>query len=133
MKKEIVISEENQKLLDKQGWFYEYESLEGPIANIRTRGLAENLHHMDLQIVLKLEEELVELLLKSVIENIKGGYTYYEGISKNVIEDIEVEFKKFKDDGQDVLRMVLPDEEGRFPSDESCAEPYKQQYIQLEV
>jgi len=128
MKKEIVVSEENQKLLDRQGWFYEYEDVESPLANFHTHGLAENLHHLDLQIVLKIDEEIVKTLFSSIIENIKGGYTYYEGRSNNVIEEIEVEFKKFQEDGREVLRLIIPDQEGRFPSDESCSEPYNKQY-----
>jgi len=129
MKKEIVISEENQKLLDKQGWFYDYEEIVSPLANIHTHGLAENLNHIDIQIVLKMDDEIIRMLLHSIIENIKGGYTYYEGRSTKVIEDLEVEFKKFEEDGREVLRLIIPDQEGRFPNDESCSEPYNKQYV----
>lgn len=131
MEKEIFISEENQKLLDKQGWFFDYEEIDGPLANIHTHGLVENLHHTDLQIVLKLDEETAGTLLHSIIENIKGGYTYYEGRSNKVIEDLEVEFKKFKEDGRDVLRLIIPDQDGRFPNEEGCSEPYSKQYAEL--
>ncbi len=132
MKKEIVISEENQKLLDKQGWFYDYEEAESPLANIHTHGLVENLSHTDFQIVLKLDDELIQTLFHSIIENIKGGYTYYEGRSNKVIEDLEVEFKKFQEDGREVLRLIIPDQDGRFPNEEGCSEPYNKQYVEFE-
>ncbi|MEH6942586.1 DUF4262 domain-containing protein [Bacillus sp. JJ722] len=125
------ISEENQALLDKQGWFYQYEEV-GSIANIHTHGLAENLNHFDLQIVLKLDEELVQMLFNTIIENIAEGYKYREGRSNQVIDGIEVEFKVFEEDDRKVLRLILPDEEGRFPNDEGCQEPYNKQYVELE-
>ncbi|MGM9928471.1 MAG: DUF4262 domain-containing protein [Bacillus sp. (in: firmicutes)] len=130
-KEEVVITAEEQKLLDKQGWFFHYVPAEHSLVNIHTHGLAENLHHMDLQIVLPIEKEMAELLLKTVIENIKNGYTYYEGLYNNVIEDENVEFKTFKEQDRDVLRIVFPDNDGLLPDDEKCQNPYNQQYIQL--
>ncbi|WP_052343529.1 DUF4262 domain-containing protein [Bacillus massiliigorillae] len=126
------ISEENQALLDKQGWFYQYEELDGSVANIHTHGLAENLNHIDLQLVLKLDKEMAEMLLHTVIDNIAEGYKYREGRSDQVIDGIEVEFKLFEESDRMVLRLILPDEEGRFPSDEGCQEPYNKQYVVIE-
>lgn len=125
------ISEENQAFLDKQGWFYQYEEIDGPVANIHTHGLAENLNHIDLQIVLKLDEDLVQMLLNTIIDNIAEGYKYREGRSNQVIDSIEVEFKLFEESDRKVLRVILPDEQGRFPNDEGCQEPYNKQYVEL--
>ncbi len=125
---QVFISEENQALLDRQGWFLDYEVMDGPISNIHTHGLAENLNHADLQIVLKLEEEMAAMLFETIISNIADGYKYKVGRSTNVIEGIEVEFKVFEEGSRKVLRLILPDSEGRFPDHEGCEAPYKHQY-----
>lgn len=129
---QVLISEEQQAQLDKQGWFYEYGEVSGVLANIHTHGLAENLNHSDLQIALNLEKESVEMLLNILTDNIAEGYKYREGRSTQVIEGMEVEFKLFDEDNRKVLRLILPDDEGRFPSDEECQEPYNKQYSVFE-
>lgn len=129
---EVIITTEEQKQLDKNGWFMHYIPLENAMVNIHTHGLAENLHHVDLQIVLPIEEEMAQILLTSVIENIKNGYTYYEGLYNNVIEELNVEFKQFTESGRDVLRLILPDNNGIFPDNEKCESPYNKQLVVLE-
>ncbi|WP_050614867.1 DUF4262 domain-containing protein [Bacillus testis] len=128
MEEKIVLTEEQQRLLDKQGWFYEYKEVDKPLADIATRGMRENLNHEDLQIVLAIGKEMAELILDTVIANIKDGYKYREGLWNNVIEDTVVEFKRVRSGDRSLLRLVLPDSEGRFPEDEGCQYPYCEQY-----
>ena len=129
---EVIVSPEEQKQLDKNGWFMHYVPVEKSIVNIHTHGMAENLHHVDLQMVLPIEEEMAYMLFSSVIDNIKNGYTYYEGLYNNVIEEVNIEFKKFTENGREVLRLILPDNNGVFPDDEQCESPYHQQLVEFE-
>ncbi|MFS0782202.1 DUF4262 domain-containing protein [Bacillus sp. 1P06AnD] len=131
MEEKVVLTDEQQRLLDKQGWFYEYEELEKPFANISTRGLKENLNHDDIQIVLSIGEDMAQLILNTIIDNIKEGYKYREGLWNNVIEDQVIEFKKVRDQDRSILRLVFPDSNGLFPEDEKCEAPFNEQYKEV--
>ena len=97
-----------------------------------THGVKESFNHMDLEIVLPINPNIANSVLHGMVESIKEGESFEDKtISDRVIRDYNVQLVKVTDGKRDLLRVILPDENGRFPSDDDCAEVYKNQLDDL--
>jgi hypothetical protein len=75
--------------------------------------------HPDFQIVLPLNPKMVSAILSNAVE---WAMDRVEPIEENVFYDdivlTPVKFVKRQESGREVLRMILPDQDGRFESSE---------------
>lgn len=83
----------------------------------------------ELQVVVKLPREIIGYLLNTVGAMIRAGAKLQDGdYIENLINDYSVLILKNADiDGKGILRIVLPDAQGRFPKDTGCDLPYSLQ------
>lgn len=97
-----------------------------------THGLKENFNHTDLEIVLPIDPQLAGSLLHGMVEQIKKGESFENIlISDKVIENFDVQLVETMEGDRKVIRVVLPDANGKFPKDKDCAEIYKNQLDDL--
>lgn len=84
------------------------------LTNSHTHGLAQNFGHMDLQIVIALEPDLLHWVLGRVVNRIKGGDRFAPGDVSDAILSAEhrVKFVEAAESGSPVLRIILPDPQG---------------------
>lgn len=104
--------------LERCGFFVHYVPLNNNNANIHTHGISELFSHLDLQIVLPIRPETATGILHTIVDQIKNGYRFEkEGCYDTVIHDFPVHLVKRKEMDREVMRIILPDEHGRFYPD----------------
>lgn len=129
------VEKQEKKLMKKHGWIihHVYETEENEfdgMANTHTYGLSETYSHPDFQMVLPIHPNIIQQLFNILVARVKNGETFEEGKNyEKVIQNSPVHFKEFKEDGRKVLRMILPDENAKMPSEIECDALYKKQYL----
>lgn len=98
------------------------------IGNFHTHGLNEYNNQRELCLVLAFPGNIAKNLLNSMGIRVAEGKTVFtEGIRTDVLESgMDVQFITF--DNDPTLYVILPDPNGKLPSDDDCEEPYKFQY-----
>ena len=105
-----------------------YPTNKNEIFSHHTYGLKENYNHMDLQVALALHPSIINPVLDGVVNQIKNGETFEDKlVSDRVIQGFEVQLVKVKFGNRELLRIIIPDENGKFPADKDCADGYKNQ------
>lgn len=95
---------------------------------IHTHGLKKSFNHMDLEVVLPISPKIVAGIFHGMVDSIKEGETFEDkSTSDRVIQNFDVQLVRVNDGKRDLLRIVLPDENGKFPCDKDCADIYKSQ------
>lgn len=97
------------------------------MSNFHTHGLNE-YNHRELCLVLALTGKVAVGLLNDMGMRIADGETVFtEGIRTDILSNgMDVELLSF--DNDPTLYVILPDENGKLPSDKDCEEPFKFQY-----
>lgn len=123
------IKESMNNSMEKYGWIAHMVFAEdGVHANYHTHGVRNHFNHKDFQISLNLNTQIAHGVLTNVVELVKKGNRFEEGIRySNVIYNYDVEFKIFTEDGREVYRILLPDKNGYLPTEDGCSELYKSQ------
>lgn len=123
------------KTINKQ-WLIQYvlpEYLHGPIS-CYTIGLEKHFNHPDIQITLPLDQQMCGQLINTVAGYVKDGRQFTPGILYHDIlqHSVPVKFITIKDNKQqrELLRMIFPDENMKFPEDSACNPFYQLQYMQ---
>jgi Domain of unknown function (DUF4262) len=121
-------NQENQWLKER-GWFAHIVPYQYPFADIHTHGLSENFHHTDIQLVLMFDKATIQKTLDIIVDYIQAGNVIHDGDEIEGLFKCPVRFVKTVDvtDGRPLLRLILPDAKGRFPEDETCDFPYREQ------
>jgi hypothetical protein len=98
------------------------------IGNFHTHGLNEYGNHRELCIVLAFPGQVAQRLLNDMgLRIAKKETVFTEGIRNDILaNEMDVEFISF--DNDPTLYVILPDENGKLPSDKDCLTPYKYQY-----
>ncbi|MNS48792.1 hypothetical protein D3C71_1358880 [compost metagenome] len=115
----------------KHGWYVHYvpEDNYGAGANVHTHGLPESFSHLDIQCTLPVRQDIIHTIFIELAERIKRGETFVVNQQyDDIIHHFCVEFIPAVENDRTVLRLVLPDKEGRLPSDPACDPYYKRQY-----
>lgn len=120
---------DSKRMIKEFGWV-----AHGVPKNYHTHGLQENFDHPDIQIVFPMPPHICHPLANIVVELIKGGKKFTEGdINFDILAgDFPVRFIKAKECGRDILRMILPDKQGKLLPEE-ISPPYDCQYLNLET
>lgn len=111
------------------GWYVHNErDDDSPTSiNIHTHGLEETFNHPDIQLVLPLDNVAYLKLLSKLVESIKSGMRFEQGLIYSIEKNIDITFVRAKEAGRDILRVVLPDEHGNLEKD-AMHLPYELQY-----
>ena len=129
--KEEQLRKQHKELMDKYGFVIHNvfpSSDEEILWSHHTHGLKENFNHMDLEIVLPIHPEMAGGLIHGMVEQIKNGESFEDKlVSDRVIQNYNVQLVKVNSENRELLRIVLPDANGNFPSDEDCEDVYKNQ------
>jgi hypothetical protein len=122
-----------KKMLDECGWYMDAiyaEEFDEIHANYHTHGIQENLNHMDFQLVFNLPPEVVNDIFFTLVADIRSGIKFeVNKVYSDILEGHNVAFAQYIEMGRDVLRVLLPDENGKLPTEDDCDEYYK---LQLE-
>jgi len=96
--------------------------------NYHTHGLPETYNHPDLQIVLSLDPMTAHKIICTAVDKIKNGARFDEGEAyDNILANYKVKFILVRETDRQVLRMILPDKEGRLDILD-IDEQYQEQY-----
>ncbi|RSK49701.1 DUF4262 domain-containing protein [Bacillus canaveralius] len=118
-------------MLEQHGWYMDAiyaDEYDGIHANYHTHGVRENFNHMDFQIVLNMDPEVANDVFYTLIDYINSGRKFEEGKEySNILEGYKIAFKQYSEMGRNVLRVLLPDENGILPTENGCDEYYKKQ------
>ena len=136
--KEIISLEQKQKEWMKKYGFVIHnvfpDSQDEVLWSHHTHGLKENFNHMDLEVVLPIDPQIVGSIFHGMVDLIKGGESFEDKlISDKVIRNYNVQLVKVNDGQRDLIRIILPDVNGKFPSDPDCADVYKNQLDDIKV
>lgn len=115
-------NETNKKAeVPSEKWYPQY------ICNAHTHGLAA-FHHKDFQLVLDIGPSSTAFVLNALAERVRNGETFSDGeIVSGVYPDCDVKLAVAQEGNRDVFRVLIPDEENRYPGEEGCGYPYSEQ------
>jgi hypothetical protein len=126
-----ALRQKEQAQLAKHGWIshYVFDDPDTPTGiNVHTHGLAENYGHPDFQLVLPLATETAWGILANLVDDVKAGRVFSAGTTAGgIIRDYNLGFAAASEGGRDVLRVIVPDPEGRTARGEIGGE-YAVQY-----
>ena len=108
------------------------------ICNAHTHGMNQ-YGHMEFQVILNLGPGLIGYLLNTMGQRVQDGEIFKDGDIITGItatpegKDLPLRLKEVLSDGVPLLRIILPDENGRFPDDPDCAYIYNLQHLPEEL
>lgn len=104
--------------MEQFGWFAHYVPGAPDYPNkinYHTHGVAESFGHLDLQICLPIRPEHAHSIFQTVINKIKEGQIFVEDKPYHkVLAKYPLTFALAFEGGRNVLRLLLPDEQGRL-------------------
>lgn len=96
-------------------------------ANIHTHGM-EKYKHPDFQLVLNYSMQTAGYILNTLGDRVRAGEQFKNGdYVKGIFMDCDVRLDSFKEDGRNVLRVIVPDECNIFPDEVGCDMKYQVQ------
>jgi hypothetical protein len=126
------IGKENKDKLNKYGHVihYVFSKKDGwnEDCSIHTHGVLELYKHLDLEIKLPLPQNVAMGVLNGMVESIKKGVSFENKlISDEVLKGYDVQLVRVNDGSRELIRVIIPDENGKFPGDKDCKDVYKNQ------
>ena len=101
------------------------------LCNAHTHGM-EYYHHMDFQIVLNLPNDHICYILNTLGHRVRNGEIFNDGdFVSGIYSDCNIRLKKVRETGRDVLRVIIPDTQNRFPDNPKCEEKYMHQDLKM--
>ena len=99
-----------------------------PYLNSHTHGLNQIYNHLDFQIVLWLETELIGYALNTMGNRVRNGEKFKDGdIITDLFEGLSVRLDEVEETDRRVLRIVIPDSNHKMPEDNECNPYFKGQ------
>ncbi len=115
-KSDQQIVAENNLLLAQYGFYAHY--LWPPVngyVNYHTHGLFITKKHLDLQIVLSLEQKLAHGIFWTFVQHINAGETFEPNrFVSGIVKDYPLKLILAEETNREVIRIILPDPQGRF-------------------
>lgn len=100
-------------------------------ANIHTHGL-DKYNHKEICIPLDVGMNLAGRILNLCGLAIKlEGEKFVPGFDDSVIQNLPVLFYEFEN--SDMIYMIMPDPNGKFPEDDGCEFPYNKQLLYAQI
>ena len=112
------ISREEQENLESYGWYSHFVvgGDEGQQwANYHTHGLPEHYGHLDFQFVLPIDGGTLHALATKLVDRVKKGERFVAGMHvSGLMAKYEVLLIQTTESGRSVLRVILPDKDGKL-------------------
>ena len=127
-----AVIELEKKHMKKYGWYAhcvqsgDYQTPMG--FNYHTHGFPETLAHRDIQIVLPVDMKICHSIATTIFNKLQNyePSAYWDGdLEEGIIKDYPVEFMEAMESGREVLRVILPDKNGKFGDE--AEPPYNKQ------
>lgn len=100
--------------------------------NAHTHGM-DKYGHMDFQIVLALSSEEVCRILNTLGQRVQAGERFRAGdYVSGIYLDCDIRLDEYEETGRQVLRIVIPDRNNRFPEHPACMPPYPLQLLKTD-
>lgn len=107
----------------------DYPFLNG-ICHSFTKGLKAHYGHPEFELVIDLEPRQIMGILNNLGYMVRDGRKFHDGETVDgVCASIPIKLIKSPDSAK--LRVIFPDEQGRWPEDEDCEEFFKLQKLPL--
>ena len=104
----------------------------GGLIDCYSHGIEENLNHLDLQLVLPISMDHASAIINAIGLLIQEGRVFEPDVTYTDVlaKDVPMKFVQVKDNlnNRQLLRIVLPDENFKFPEDKGCMALYNLQY-----
>lgn len=98
------------------------------LCNAHTHGM-DKYGVPDFQIVLD-NQELVSYTFKELAKRVQSGEIFAGGeCIDDLFENNKVKLLVFKEADRNVLRVIFPDPNNKWPNDKGCEYPYNQQFL----
>jgi hypothetical protein len=123
-------------MMEKHGWYAHFVLAEDEsgVADIHTHGIEQTFGQPDLQVTLPLptsEAKVILRLFHNVVDYIKQGVELRNGVYLDrVVSGMKVKLVAAEEGGRPILRMILPDAQGKLEPDE-MSEDFARQYERL--
>ena len=128
------LNEQEQEWMRTLGYYVHFvfptESDDWPdgFIDMHTHGLDMMADHPNFQIVLAVNQNTLKGIIDDLVQRVFAGERFTPGRYDNVIKNLDVELvEAVDDDGESLLRVILPDPEGNLSKDD-IQEPYRVQY-----
>lgn len=122
MTQEEVVRAAEQEGLTKHGWYIHYhqEKDEWGQINCHTHGIAEKYGTLDLQVVMNLHPTFLKLVVWAVVDLLDAGLKPALGQRYYLGEQLDrnVTLVPAMEDGREVWRIILPDNDGKLSYEE---------------
>ena len=99
------------------------------ICNAHTHGMAK-YSHQDFQLVLYLHPNQMGYVLNNLGLRVQAGERFKAGdLVEGIFDRCPLRLDEAEESGRKVLRVIIPDDENRFPEDPECEYPYSYQLV----
>lgn len=109
----------------------EYKFFDG-FCNAYTYGMFK-YGHPEFQLVLHMEHKMILYTLNMLGLHVQAGKVFKDGdIIEDLFEGYNALLKEIEYNGEKMLRVIVPDENHKFPDDEDCHPHYRHQVLPIE-
>lgn len=103
--------------MKQHGWIVHFIGSDDPSTptgvNYHTHGLTDTFDHLDLQIVVSLGQNTAHGIFLSALDCIKEGRKFAHGdVVDRIVKGYNVKFVTATEGGRNLLRIILPDQNG---------------------
>jgi thiaminase len=113
-----AVEKMQEDCIKKYGWYAHYimDDNNCPAnTNAHTHHVLESFGHKDFQICLNVKPEIFNMIFTSLVDEVKKGAKYESGKKYGkIIDGYKVEFIDAIESGRSVLRVLIPDENGKY-------------------
>lgn len=117
-----------EECMRKDGFYMHFVQEEEGAINAHTHGFDVTFGHKDFQIVFPIPPKVVTSLFWTFRDRLAAGERFNPGDEvTRIIKTFKVGLALAEEGGREVLRVMLPDAEGRLPHEADCKATFKQQ------
>ena len=123
-----AVEKMQEDAIKKYGWYAHLvtDPMCPANTNIHTHHVMESFGHKDFQICLNIQPNTLHMILADAIDQVKEGIKFEPGKKYDkIIANYKVEFIEATEMGRPVLRLLIPDENGKYEG------PYAEQLTKL--
>ena len=129
------VLKQQEDAMKKHGWYAHYiiDEKEHPkfgitFANFHTHGVQESFGHPDFQIVIPLPLATAHAIITKLVDHVKNGGKFPDGeVVYEIVKNYPVKMFAVSESGRNVLRIILPDDDGKVEN-KVMSKPFKYQY-----
>lgn len=92
--------------------------------DFHTHGFEDTVDHPDIQIILPIDIKICHSLAAGIYDEIKNGrHIKVQEKNSGIVSNLDVMFIKVQECDREVLRLILPDEDGHLLARDMTADP----------